>query len=178
MIYENCLYLNLNQQNQSIMNINFPALLVAALSSLAVGFLWYNPKTFGNIWMRETGITPESGKGMNMGLVFGMTFVYAFFIAFVLQFMVIHQTGAFSATVDIPNVDPSVLENYMKAYGNTYRTFKHGALHGFMAGLFFALPVIGTGALYERRSFKYTFVAGGYWVVTCMIMGGIICAWQ
>ena len=88
---------------------------------------------------------------------------------------VIHQMGANSATVGIKGVDPSVLKNYMDAYGNTYRTFKHGALHGFMTGLFFCLPVIGVGALFERRSWKYTLIAGGYWVVTGMIMGGIIC---
>lgn len=37
------------------MNINFLALLAAAASSMVVGFIWYNPKVFGNIWMRESG---------------------------------------------------------------------------------------------------------------------------
>ena len=158
------------------MNINFLALLLAALSTLVVGFIWYNPKVFGNIWMREAGIKHGDAKGVNMIAVFAMSILYAFFISFTLQFLVIHQMGANSATVGITGVDPSVLKNYMDAYGGTYRTFKHGALHGFMTGLFFALPVIGVGALYERRSWKYVLVAGGYWVVSCMIMGGIICA--
>jgi len=87
-----------------------------------------------------------------------MAFIYAFFISFVMQFLVIHQMGANSATVGVQGVDSSVLKNYMDAYGSTYRTFKHGALHGFMAGLFFALPVIGVGSLYERRSWKYVLV--------------------
>jgi hypothetical protein len=158
------------------MNINFLALLLAALSTLVVGFIWYNPKVFGTIWMKEAGITEEKMKGTNMVLLFGMSILYAFFISFTLQFLVVHQMGANSATLDIKGVDPSVLTNYMAAYGDTYRTFKHGALHGFMTGLFFALPVIGVGALYERRSWKYVLVAGGYWVVACMLMGGIICA--
>jgi hypothetical protein len=42
-----------------------------------------------------------------------------------------------------------------------FRTFKHGALHGFLSGLFLALPIIGTNALFER-SFKYTLVTGGF----------------
>ena len=104
-----------------------------------------------------------------------MAFIYAFFISFVLQFLVIHQMGSNSATMGIKGVDPSVLKNYMDAYGNTYRTFKHGALHGFITGLFLCLPVIGVGALFERRSWKYTLIAGGYWIITCMLMGGIIC---
>jgi hypothetical protein len=160
------------------MNINFPSLLLAALSTLIVGFIWYHPKVFGTTWMKESGVTEEKMKGSNMVLLFAMSLLYAFFIAFTLQFLVIHQMGAFSATMDVKNVNPSVLKNYMEAYGTTYRTFKHGALHGFMTGLFFALPVIGVGSLYERRSWKYVLIAGGYWVITCMIMGGIICEMQ
>ena len=67
---------------------------------------------------------------------------------------------------------------FMNDYETAFRTFKHGALHGFMTGLFFALPIIGTNALYERRSFKYTFVTGGFWILCLTIMGGIICAWK
>jgi hypothetical protein len=47
-----------------------------------------------------------------------------------------------------------------------------------MTGLFLILPVTGVGALYERRSFKYVLVSGGYWVISMMIMGGIICMMQ
>ncbi len=150
-------------------------LLLSASVSLVVGFIWYNPKVFGTIWMKESGVSEEKIKGGNMLLTMIMAFIYAFFISFVLQFLVIHQMGANSATMGIKGVDPSVLKNYMDAYGNTYRTFKHGALHGFITGLFLCLPVIGVGALFERRSWKYTLIAGGYWIITCMLMGGIIC---
>lgn len=151
-------------------------ILGAALCSLLVGFIWYNPKVFGNVWMREANLTEEDLKGGKMALMFGMTFVYSFLIAFMLQWLVIHQTGAEAATYDIP-ADPSVYENYKAVFGSTYRTFKHGMLHGFMAGLFLALPIVGVGALFERRSFKYTLISGGYWVVTMMLMGGVLCAW-
>lgn len=160
------------------MNINFLALLLAALSSLVVGFIWYNPKVFGGIWMRETGITQEDGKGKNMIAIFAMSIFYAFLISFLLQMLVIHQFGAFGM---IGGDEKKALPSYaafMADYGTVFRTFKHGALHGFMTGLFLALPVIGTNALYEGRSWKYVLVTGGYWVVTCMIMGGIICAMQ
>ena len=158
------------------MDFNFMALLLAALSTLIVGFLWYHPKVFGTIWMKESGTTEEKMNNSNLLVIFIVSIFYAFLISFILQFLVIHQTGAFSATVDIKNIDPSVSENYFKAYGSTYRTFGHGALHGFMTGLFFALPVIGTNALFERRSFKYVLIAGGFWIVCLTIMGGIICA--
>jgi len=114
----------------------------------------------------------------NMLKMIGVTLLYAYFIAFILQFNVIHQMGVYSATEGIQNVDPSVLDNFMKAYAETFRSFKHGALHGTMVGLFLCLPTIGTGAIYEKKSFKYVMIAGGYWVVTCALMGGIICGWN
>lgn len=158
--------------------INFYALIVAALSTLVVGFIWYNPKVFGGIWMRETGMTEEKAKNSNMLKIFGMTIVYAFLIAFVLQFMVIHQSGAYGMVGGDPTLAKPSFNAFMTDYGTAFRTFKHGMLHGFMAGLFFALPVVGTNSLFEQKSWKYVLVTGGYWIICCMIMGGIICAWQ
>jgi hypothetical protein len=70
------------------------------------------------------------------------------------------------------------IADFMAKYGNEFRTFKHGAFHGLMYGLFFVLPVIGTNGLFERKSWKYIFINVGYWTVSLMLMGGIICAWQ
>ena len=160
------------------MDINFLALLVAALSSLVVGFVWYNPKVFGNIWIKEAGMTEEKMKGSNMAMIFGLSLLYAFLISFILQMLVIHQFGAIGMVGGDPTIAKPSYAEFMADYGNAFRTFKHGALHGCMTGLLLALPVIGTNAIYERRSFKYVLVSGGYWVITCMIMGGIICAMQ
>jgi hypothetical protein len=150
---------------------------VAALSTLVVGMFWYNPKVFGTIWMRETGRTEEDAKKGNMLVIFGMTIFYAFLIAMVLQFLVIHQYGALGMIGGDVNAAKPSYGAFMDDYVMAFRTFKHGMLHGFLSGLFFALPVIGTNALYEGRSWKYVLVCGGYWIVSCMIMGGIICAW-
>jgi hypothetical protein len=160
------------------MEINFYALFAAALSTLVVGFIWYNPKVFGTIWMKESGMTEEKMKGANMILIFGTSVIYAFFIAFILQMLTIHQFGALGMIGgNVADASPSYVA-FMADYGNAFRSFGHGALHGFMAGLFLALPIIGTNALYERRSWKYTLITGGFWIVCFMIMGGIICAWK
>lgn len=66
---------------------------------------------------------------------------------------------------------------FMNDYGTAFRTFKHGVLHGVLAGIFIVLPVLGTNALFERKSAKYIFINSGYWIVTLGLMGGIICAW-
>lgn len=159
------------------MEINFLALLVAAVSTLVVGFIWYNPKVFGTIWMRESGMTEEKMRGSNMVLIFGMSVFYAFLISFILQSLVIHQYGALGMIGGNPDGALPSYTAFMADYGTTFRTFKHGMLHGFITGLFFALPIVGTGALYERKSWKYTLVCGGFWIVCCTIMGGIICGW-
>lgn len=161
-----------------IMEFNFVALLLAAFSTLVVGFIWYNPKVFGTIWMKEVGLKEEDMKGANMAKMLGLSFFYAFLIAFVIQFLTIHQFGAFSMVGGEPEKALPSYAAFMNDYGTAYRTFKHGAFHGFLAGLFFALPLIGTGALYERRSFKYVLVTSGFWIVCLAIMGGIICMMQ
>jgi hypothetical protein len=160
------------------MEINFLALLAAAVSALVVGFIWYNPNVFGKAWMNASGMTEEKMKGGNMVVIFGLTLLFAFFLSFGLQFLTIHQTGALGmvggdATTALPSYSA-----FMSDYGDAFRTFKHGALHGFMAGIFFALPIIGTNALFERKSGKYILINAGYWIVTLTIMGGIVCAWR
>lgn len=42
--------------------LNPVALLVAAISALIIGSIWYNPKVFGRIWMQEAHITMASLK--------------------------------------------------------------------------------------------------------------------
>ena len=160
------------------MEMNFLALLVAAFSTLVVGFIWYNPKVFGTIWMKESGTTEEKMKGGNMLIIFSASFLYAFLISVILQYFTIHQTGALGMVGGDASIAKPSYVAFMADYGVAFRTFKHGALHGFMAGLFLALPIIGTNALFERKSFKYTLVNGGFWIVCFMIMGGIICAWK
>ncbi len=161
------------------MEFNLLALVTAAFSTLIVGFIWYNPKVFGTIWMREAGLTEEKMKGANMLVIFGLSVFFAFLISLVLQNLAVHQTGAFGMIGGggAKDIKPSYAA-FMADYGTAFRTFKHGALHGFITGLFFAFPMIAINSLFERKSWKYTFVNAGYWTVNFTIMGGIICAWQ
>ena len=54
-------------------------IIVAAIVYFALGALWFNPKTFGNAWMKSHGILrdEERMKNANMGLMFGLSFVCA-----------------------------------------------------------------------------------------------------
>ena len=159
--------------------INFLAVLVAAVSALVVGFVWYNPKVFGSAWMKAAEMTEEKMKGANMGKIFTLALIFAALLALSLNMLTIHQMGAWSMIGGERTADtlPS-FQAFMDDYGDAFRTFKHGALHGALSGLFIALPILGTNALFERKGAKYILINSGYWIVTLAIMGGIICAWK
>jgi hypothetical protein len=159
------------------MEINPIALLVSAAVTLAVGFVWYNPKVFGTIWMKENNLTEEELKTGNMLKIFGLTYLFSLMITVTLMSLTIHQTGALGMVggpLLADTAKPSFAA-FMVDYGTAYRTFKHGALHGFLSGLLFAFPVIGINSLFEKKSWKYIFVHAGFWVVSLTLMGGIIC---
>lgn len=161
------------------MEMNWISLVVAALSTLIVGFVWYHPKTFGTIWIKEAGLTPEALEKGNMLKIFGLTFIFSLMITIIEMALTIHQTGALGMIGGpelIKEAQPSFTA-FMTDYGTAYRTFKHGALHGFMSGLLFAFPMIAINGLFERKSWKYIFIHTGYWVTTLTIMGTIICGW-
>jgi hypothetical protein len=160
---------------------------VAALIPLLIGFAWYNPKVFGKAWMASAGMTEDSMKGANMALVFGLTYLFSFFLATELNFITIHQFGLFSMFQDPAGkaalADPNselgkTVHGLLTTYQNNFRTYKHGALHGFIAGVTFALPIVGVNALFERKGFKYIAINAGFWIVCCVLMGAIVCHWQ
>jgi hypothetical protein len=165
------------------MQINFVVILLSAIIPLLMGFIWYHPKTFGNPWMKLSDVSEEKLKSGNLGIIMGVSYIFFVLIAFVLQFMVIHQYSVYSILANEPGInDPTsemgnMLQFFMDKYGNNFRTFKHGAFHGTLAGIFFATPILGVNALFERKGFKYIFLNGAYWIVSLALMGGVICAY-
>lgn len=161
--------------------MNFIAILLAAVVPMAVGFIWYNPKVLGTAWMTASGMTEEKAKQSNMAVVFGVSFLLSLMLSFFLQSMVIHQFHLASLFFKLPIEDASTPEGalykqVMDLLGTSWRTFKHGAFHGFLSGLFIVLPILGTNAMFEGKGFKYIMINTGYWAITLMIMGGILSA--
>lgn len=164
------------------MQLNFLITALAALVPLVMGFIWYNPKVLGNTWMRESGLTQERAREANMPLIMFLGYVFAFMVALALNFAVIHQYHVYSILIAEPGFgDPNsavgkLVTDFMAKYGQNYRTFKHGALHGTMTGVLMISPIIANSALFERRSFKYIAINAGYWIINLAIMGGVISA--
>ena len=66
-----------------IPEINFWAVLVATLSTMVVGSIWYTPKVFGNYWMRVAKVSP-SGEAKDAVKPILITVVVSFISAWVL----------------------------------------------------------------------------------------------
>ena len=168
--------------------MNFLAIIVAALMPMVIGFIWYHPKVFGNAWMRAAGLSEEQLKGGNMPVIFGLSFLMSLLLAVAINTIAYHDSfisGALYYVTDgTMQPDPASeagrwLEYYKTNLSDSNRTFQHGAVHGFfIAGLLIALPLMATNALFERKSFKYVAVNAGYWMLTLMLMGGILASWK
>lgn len=129
--------------------INYPAVLVASLSSFVIGFLWYAPFSFANIWMKEAGITEEKVKQSNMAKTFGLSFLLALVICFNLAAFLGPDAG-----------------------------LVWGMTAGALAGIGWVSASIGILYLFEGRSWKLFLINAGYQAVTYVVAGGIIGVWQ
>lgn len=161
------------------MEVNWYIILSTGLIPNLIGFLWYGP-LFGKAWIKEAGVNPDP-QNVNMVKITLFTLLFGVMLAVLLTPMVIHQFSV-AAALSTPefNVEGSAVQQYFKdfmsMYGNNFRSFGHGALHGFMLGLFGFFPLIGCNAMYESKSWKYILINTGFWTVCAIIMGGIICA--
>jgi hypothetical protein len=66
-----------------IPEINYWAVLLATLSSMVVGSIWYTPRVFGNYWMRTAKVTP-SGDASSAVRPIVVTVIVSFVTAWVL----------------------------------------------------------------------------------------------
>ena len=129
--------------------LNYWAVLVAALSTFLIGGWWYSPAIFGKAWMRENGFTEEGMKGGNMTKIFGL----AFFLALIAAVNLAMFMG--------PENKPEM-----------------GAMWGFLAGFGWVATFVGMHYLFERKSFTLFLINAGYSVVSLTLMGVILAAWK
>ncbi len=64
-------------------DINYWAVILATLSSMVVGSVWYHPRVFGTYWMRAAEVTP-SGDAKDAVRPILVTLVVSFVTAWVL----------------------------------------------------------------------------------------------
>lgn len=133
-----------------IQNVNWMAVLAAAFSCFMLGGIWYSPALFGKAWMRENGLTDADLHKGNSAKIFGLSFLYSLIM---------------SANLAMFLADPKT---------NT----AWGATAGFLAGFGWVALALAIIALFERRSWKYMLINGGYMTVAFVLMGLILGAWR
>ena len=129
--------------------MNWWAVLAAAVSSFVVGGLWYSPLLFGKAWQREAGLSDEQLKAGNPAKIFGGAFVLSLLAAVVFALFL--------------GPDPALV-------------FALGA--GFSAGLCWVGTSFGIDYLFEHRSLKLFLVNGGYHTVQFTVIGLVLGLWS
>jgi len=160
---------------------NLVLTFVGGLTPLLIGFIWYSDKALGKAWKKEIGFVEDGSQPTGLGKIFLFSYLFGVLIMFFMPSVVIHQFHMVSTLNGTEGFgqDGSVVQqfyqDFVQQYGGKFRTFKHGALHGTIAALFFVLPIIGLNAIFEKKTFKYIFIHVGYWAFTLAIMGGLAC---
>jgi hypothetical protein len=134
-------------------SINYWAVIVAALSSFALGALWYSPLLFAKTWQKELGFTDEYLKSGNMPKIFGLSLVVAIIMSYGIALFVNNHPG-------------EVMD------------WKTGLHIGALLGVLFVATSMAMNYLYQRKSFTLWAIDAGYQVVFMAMMGAIIGAWQ
>jgi hypothetical protein len=131
------------------LHINHFAVIAAAFSAFAIGGLWYSPLLFHRAWMNVNGLAEKDLKNGTLK-VFGLSFLFSIIMAY--------NLAAFLAGPDT--------------------TVRWGAIAGGLAGIGWVGLSIGVLALFERRSWTYILINGGYFAVAFVVMGAILGAWR
>lgn len=134
--------------------INYLAVLVAALASIVLGSLWYSPVLFGKEWMKLSKITEKDvAAAKKKG---GMWKYYL---------------GAFVASL----VTAYILAHFVDYAGAT--TIIGGLQLGFWVWLGFIVTTLLSSVLWEGKPVKLYLISIGYYLVLFLLMGALLAAW-
>jgi hypothetical protein len=130
-------------------DINYWAVLLAAISSMIVGAIWYMPSFFGKPWMKLAKV--DKNKPYNMVVAMGLTFVASLVTAYVLA----HVSYLSNQFFDRSFFEDAVTTAFWLWLGLTATRF---LVHD----------------LFEGRPWKLTLMNAAHELVTLLVMGLII----
>ncbi len=137
-------------------NLNLLAILVGAISTVVVGFLWYSPILFAKPWMREMGYDlNDKVKVKEMQKSAGPAYFAAFIASLVSAFIL----ALFFHEMHVQSIH-------------------FGLLVAFHVWLGFVATVQLTGALFMKQSMKLFGINTGYQLACYLVMGAILSAWR
>lgn len=126
--------------------VDWIAVVVAAVSAFVLGGLWYGP-LFGKAWMAEHGFTEEDLKDGNMARIYGLAFLLSLIAALVFAVFLSHG----------PDLD-----------------WLMGLAAGATVGLFWVATSFGISYLFEGKSLKLWLINAGYHTMQFTLYGLVI----
>jgi hypothetical protein len=135
------------------LDVNWLAIIVAAVAAFAIGALWYSPVLFARQWMAAHGHTPEKLASMQQGM--GKTYAFSF-VTYVIMAMVL-----------------ALLMGLTGAH-----TMIQGIVLAILAWLGFGFTIGLNANLYSDKPPAAFMIDAGYQVVHVIVMGAILGAWQ
>ena len=138
------------------LGVNLLAVLVSAIATMVVGFLWYSPALFANPWMKLMGLDPNDKEKIaemqkSAGPSYFMSLIASLLAAFVLGKLI--AVAGFSTGID-------------------------GLKIGLVVWLGFVTTVQFTNALFMRQKNRLYMINTGYQLVCYLVMGAILGAWR
>ena len=132
--------------------INLIQCLIAAITSMAVGFLWYSPILLGKPWMKEMGLTADKlkSKQKEMGKLYGLSFIIALITAYLLSYVMLLLESDFG----------SIITN--------------GITTAILMWLGFIMPVQLTDQIFGSKNWNLFMINTGYQLVSLIMMGIVI----
>ena len=121
--------------------------LIGAVVAFGLGFLWYTA-LFGKAWQAETGISDKDAQS-DMARTHGLAFLMIAVLCY-------------------------SLNTYINYHDVADQTLSHGAFHGAMLALTYALPAVALHYLYQRKSLKLFLIDGGYILVFMALAGAVM----
>ena len=138
------------------MGVNIWAVLVSALATMVVGFVWYSPLLFARPWMVLMGQDPDDkAKIAEMQKSAGPSYMLSL-VASLVAATVLGKLIAI-ATISTP---------------------LYGMKMGLAVWLGFVTTVQLTGSLFSRQPAKLYAINTGYQLVCFLAMGAIMGAWR
>ncbi|MDF7777867.1 DUF1761 domain-containing protein [Sphingomonas sp. AOB5] len=128
--------------------INWLAVVAAALAAFVLGGLWYSPMLFGKTWQKAAGLSDETLKAGNPAIIFGGSFVLALI-----------ASATFALFLGPMTAGPATAA-------------------GLCAGLCWVAASFGINGLFERKPLALILINGGYHTVQFTLMGLILGAWH
>lgn len=158
---------------------NIPVLAACSLIPFLFGYVWFHPKVFGGeTWYDVARLVGAERAEVSKVKVFS-TLILNFLIAFGLYNLVVHQSGVFgmlNADATLFGSDPTV-KAFMSKYGSSGLDFAHGAFHGISSTILVVVPILGYVTIFEKKSFKYFLIYLGFWLISFILMGGVLAQW-